>query len=130
MNCRTMSESSASAVFAAMVWMAGLWFLLSLLLGWVPLVGPFIGPIAGGYLGGRRAGSAGRALLAAILPTAVLSLAVVGVGLYGSAITGMPWLLAIFSGVSALMGLMLVFANLAFFAAALVGGVSRQAEAA
>ena len=60
------------SIVSAMNWMAG----LSLLLFWLPGVGPFVA----GLVGGRKAGSVRRGILAALLP-AVLSglLAVVGV---------------------------------------------------
>lgn len=68
-------------VLPAAVWM----FVLSLLLGWLPLVGPAIA----GLVGGLQAGTVGNALLAAIIPAvlaaaaiwlfgAVLDLAIVG----------------------------------------------------
>ena len=57
-----------SSIIGAMTLMFGLSFVLTLTLGWVPVVGPFIGPVIGGYMGGRKAGSLGRAVLASIFP--------------------------------------------------------------
>lgn len=47
-------------VLPAAVWM----FLLSLLLGWIP----FLGPAVAGLVGGLQAGGVGSALLAAVIP--------------------------------------------------------------
>lgn len=52
------------------VWPAWLWmFVLSLLLGWLP----FIGPGIAGFVGGLQAGSVGSALLAAIIPSVIVA---------------------------------------------------------
>ena len=52
------------------VWPAWLiMFVLSLLLGWLPLVGPAIA----GFVGGMQAGSTGSAILAALVPAIVVS---------------------------------------------------------
>ncbi len=45
---------------AAILWM----FVLSILLFWLP----FVGPLIAGFVGGRKAGSLGNAILAALLP--------------------------------------------------------------
>ena len=52
------------------VWPAWLWmFLLSLLLGWLP----FIGPAIAGFVGGLQAGEVGSALVAAIIPSLIVA---------------------------------------------------------
>ena len=52
------------------VWPAWLiMFVLSLLLGWLP----FIGPAIAGWVGGMLAGSTGSALLAAMIPAVILT---------------------------------------------------------
>ena len=52
------------------VWPAWLWmFLLSLLLGWLP----FIGPALAGFVGGLQAGEVGSALVAAIIPSLIVA---------------------------------------------------------
>ena len=48
------------SVGSAILWI----FVLSILLFWLPLLGPFIA----GFVGGRKAGSVGNAILAVILP--------------------------------------------------------------
>jgi hypothetical protein len=52
------------------VWPAWLWmFILSLLLGWLP----FIGPAIAGFVGGLQAGDVGSALIAAIVPSLIVT---------------------------------------------------------
>jgi len=43
-------------------------FFVSLLLFWLPILGPFIG----GFAGGRKAGGVGRAFLAVVLPAIII----------------------------------------------------------
>lgn len=58
-------------------------FLLSILLFWLPVLGPLVA----GYVGGRKADSLGNAVLAAILP----ALAVGGIIFFSaSLLTAMP----------------------------------------
>ena len=52
------------------VWPAWLvMFVLALLLGWIP----FIGPAIAGYVGGLQAGEVGSALVAAIIPSLIVA---------------------------------------------------------
>ena len=69
------------SILAAMGWM----FLISILLFWLPVLGPLIA----GIVGGRKAGSVGNAVLAVILPALCLGAALL---LSGAAITGIPLL--------------------------------------
>lgn len=48
---------------------------LSILLFWLPIVGPFIA----GFVGGRRAVTVGRALIAAFAPAVLLAVVVVAI---------------------------------------------------
>jgi hypothetical protein len=66
-----MSGSERRSLVSAMNWMAG----LSLLLFWLPGVGPF----TAGLVGGNKAGSIKRAILAALLPAPLNGL-LAGVG--------------------------------------------------
>lgn len=67
------------SIASAIIWM----FVLSVLLFWLPIVGPLIA----GFVGGRKAGSVGNAILATLLPGLV-----VGVALFflGTLFTGLP----------------------------------------
>jgi hypothetical protein len=85
-------------------------FILSLLLGWLP----FIGPAIAGFVGGLQAGEVGSALVAAIIPSLIVAAlifllgtvlalpiigALVGVGLFMVLIVGtVPLLLGAWIG--------------------------------
>lgn len=62
-----MSRVSANrgSVGSATLWMVG----LSILLFWIPTVGPLIA----GFVGGRKAGGVGSAIVAAIIPAILVS---------------------------------------------------------
>lgn len=94
----------------AIIWMA----VISLLLFWLPLAGPLLA----GFVGGRTAGSAGRGLLAAILPAAVLSIMLLAIG---TALTGLPVIGAI---ASISLFLVIVVQGLPLLLGALIGGVT------
>jgi hypothetical protein len=51
------------SIASAIIWM----FVLSILLFWLPIIGPLIA----GFVGGRKAGTVGDAILAVILPGVV-----------------------------------------------------------
>lgn len=72
------AENKGSVVAGA-VWM----LVISLILFWLPVIGPLVG----GFVGGKRAGSVGGAILAVLLPAIV-----VGVFLFtfATALTGFP----------------------------------------
>jgi hypothetical protein len=117
-----------SSLLGAMCWMFGLTFLITALLGWVPVIGPFVGPILGGYVGGRRAGAPGRALLAAILPGLLLFAIIMLVAAWATGLSGVPIVGAAAAVLAPIALLIAVFHNAALFAAALVGGVLAQSE--
>ena len=59
------------------IWPAWLWMLLlSLLLGWLP----FIGPAIAGFVGGLQAGDVGSALIAAIIPSLIVAVFILLLG--------------------------------------------------
>jgi hypothetical protein len=62
-----------------MIWM----FLLSILLFWLPVIGPLIA----GFVGGRKAGSLGNAVLAVFLPGLIIGIATF---FLASVLTGLP----------------------------------------
>lgn len=79
---------------AAMGWMIG----LSAVLFWVPLLGGLIA----GFVGGRKAGSAGRALAAALLPGFILFVFTL---FFGGLLGGIPilgQLVALIAGIGGL----------------------------
>jgi hypothetical protein len=86
--------------------------LLSILLFWLPTFGPLIA----GYVGGRRAGSAGRALAAALLPMLALGL-LVSVLLAGAALPVAGVL------VGASLAILLALQEIGLIAGALIGGL-------
>ncbi len=92
----------------AMAWM----FVLSVLLFWLPLLGMFIA----GLVGGRKAGSVGIALLAVLVPAAVVAGLM---ALLATALTGMPLLGAI-AGFGT--GALIVANVVPMLAGAVVGG--------
>ena len=57
----------SGSVASATLWM----FVLSLLLFWLPIVGPLIA----GFVGGRKAGSLSNSIVAAFLPAIVFGVA-------------------------------------------------------
>jgi hypothetical protein len=65
-------------------------FVLSILLFWLPLLGPFIA----GFVGGRKAGTVGDAILAVILPAMIFGLILF---FLGTLLTGIP-LLGVIAG--------------------------------
>ena len=67
------------SISSAVLWMT----VLSLLLFWLPVVGPFIA----GFIGGRKAGTAGNAIIAVFVP-AILAAVLMFLGI--SVLSGMP----------------------------------------
>jgi hypothetical protein len=65
----------------AIVWM----FVLSILLFWLAVIGPFIA----GFVGGRKAGSLSNAILAVLLPALVFAACLF---FFASVLTGLPLL--------------------------------------
>lgn len=117
-----------SSVPGAMLWMFGLSFLLTLFLGWIPVVGLAIGPCIGGYVGGRRAGTPGRAFMASLLPAVLLSALILLMGVIASGLTQVPVIGAVAAVLAGLMGIGLVIQNAALMVAAIIGGWVRQSE--
>lgn len=73
-----MADNEGS-ILMGMIWMA----VISLVLFWLPLLGPLLA----GIVGGRTAGGVGPGLLAAVLPALALSGLLF---LMGTALTGLP----------------------------------------
>lgn len=97
------------SVGSAMTWM----FVLSILLFWMPIMGPLIA----GFVGGRRAGTLGNAIVAVFLPGVVI-----GVIMFflASVLTGFP-LIGALAGAG---GILFAFAHVGpMLVAAIVGAV-------
>ncbi|HLJ61269.1 MAG TPA: hypothetical protein VKZ50_16205 [bacterium] len=77
----TASPAQHGSIAAAIGWM----LLISILLFWLPVVGPLIA----GIVGGRKAGGVGAAILAVILPALCLGAALL---VFGTTLTGIPLL--------------------------------------
>ncbi len=97
------------SVIMGMIWMA----VISLLLFWLPAVGPLIA----GIVGGKIAGGVGGGFMAALLPAILLSVALF---FAGTMLTGVPVIGAVFA-----MGFMiLVVINIIpLLIGALIGGL-------
>ena len=74
-----MSDGQRGSVFLAAVWM----LVISLLLFWLP----FLGPLIAGVIGGRKAGGVGPAILAALVPAILAAVALFALA---TALTGVP----------------------------------------
>lgn len=73
------TTTSRGSIGAAIGWM----FLLSVLLVWLPVVGPAIA----GFVGGKKAGGVGRAIAAVFLPGIVFGVALF---VFATALSAMP----------------------------------------
>lgn len=69
MSTATVNRGS---VGSATLWMIG----LSILLFWIPTVGPLVA----GFVGGRKAGGVGPAILAAVIPAILVAVLLLGLG--------------------------------------------------
>ena len=99
-------------LIAAVLWM----FVLSILLFWLPLLGPLLA----GFVGGRKAGDVGTAVLAVCLPGAIIAAMIM---LFSTVLLGMP-LLGMFAGMGAFV---LALAHVGpMFVGALLGGATAK----
>ncbi len=103
-----MSENSSGSIIGGMLWM----FVISVLLFWLP----FIGPLIAGVVGGRKAGGIGAAIVAVFLPTLVLGGAVF---FAASMLTGVP----VIGALAAMGGMVLAAAGVGpLLLGAIIGG--------
>jgi hypothetical protein len=72
-------NKARGSISSGLVWM----IVLSILLFWLPLIGPFIA----GLVGGKKAGSVGNALTAVAIPAAILAATIF---LFSSFLLGLP----------------------------------------
>lgn len=110
--------SRRGSVMSAMGWMIG----LSAVLFWLPVIGSLIA----GYVGGRKAGSWGRAVMAAILPGFLF--VIIG-GLITGLIGWIPIIGGLWGAIAGLGGVVLGAAKiLPLMIGAVLGGLSAQNE--
>ena len=103
-----MSEKKGSVLWG-MLWMA----LLSLLLFWLPVLGPFIA----GLVGGKKSGGVAGALAAVFLPGILFGFLLF---VFGSVLTGLP----LFGVVAGMGGLVLSLVHVGpLLLGAIVGGL-------
>jgi hypothetical protein len=106
-----MSESSENegSVVSGILWM----FLISLLLIWLPVIGPLIA----GLVGGKKAGGVGKAMMAVFLPGILFA---AGLFFLASSLTGIP----IVGAIAGMGGLVLVLVQIGpLLVGAIIGGV-------
>lgn len=104
------TEPRASFIKATL-WMVG----LSILLFWLPI----LGPVVAGLVGGWFAGTIGRAVLASLMPAVLLALLIVGVG----TLFELPVVGALAGGA---IGLVILLGDVPLVLGAIVGAVVSQ----
>jgi hypothetical protein len=103
-----MSEAKGS-IIGGIIWM----FVISLLLFWLP----FIGPLVAGIVGGKKSGGIGNALLAVFLPAIVFGILLFFVA---TSLTGLP----IIGAIAGAGGLILALAHIGpLLIGAIIGGI-------
>jgi hypothetical protein len=103
------SEPKRGSVASGLFWMT----LLSLLLFWLPVIGPFIA----GLVGGKKAGGIGQALTAVFLPSLLFGATLFVVS---SAATGLP----VVGAIAAIGGIALALAHVGpLLLGAIIGGL-------
>ena len=103
-----MSESEGS-ITSGMLWM----LFISILLFWLPVIGPLVA----GIVGGKKAGGIGAAIMAVFLPAIIVG---VGAFVLASIASGLP----VFGMVAALGGVTLALINVSpLLVGAIIGGI-------
>jgi hypothetical protein len=103
-----MSEAKGS-IIGGIIWM----FVISLLLFWLP----FIGPLVAGIVGGKKSGGIGNALLAVFLPAIVFGILLFFVA---TSLTGLP----VIGAIAGAGGLILALAHIGpLLIGAIIGGI-------
>jgi hypothetical protein len=97
------------SIIAGLFWM----LIISILLFWIPTIGPLIA----GIVGGKKSGGVGNAIIAALLPAILMGGLLF---LFGSALTGAP-IIGIVAGMGAFV---LVVSNVGpLLIGAIIGGL-------
>lgn len=103
-----MADDNGSILMGA-IWMA----VISILLFWLP----FVGPLIAGVVGGKRAGGVGAGLVAAFLPSVLLGAALF---FLGTSLTGLP----VIGAIAAMGGFVLALSGIGpLLLGAIIGGV-------
>ena len=103
-----MASEKEGSIVGAILWM----FVISILLFWLP----FIGPLIAGIVGGNKAGGVGSAIIAVFLPGIVIGIVLFALA---SSLTGVPLL----GAVAGAGGLVLSFAQIGpLLIGAVIGG--------
>lgn len=92
-----MADTSDGKIFLGMLWM----IVISLLLIWLPALGPLIA----GIVGGKVAGGVGNGFVAALLPGVLLA---AGLFLFGTFFTGLPMMGALIASSGMLLYLLYI----------------------
>ncbi len=104
-----MADNSKGSIVGAIFWM----FVISILLFWLPVVGPLVA----GFVGGMKAGSLGGAILATILPSMVLGIVLF---FFAATLSGLP----LVGFIAAAGGLVLALSQVGLLlVGAIVGGL-------
>ena len=104
-----MAGEKRGSIFGGIIWM----FVISLLLFWLPVVGPLIA----GFVGGKKAGGVGSAIICVFLPGIVFGITLF---LLAGSLSGLP----IIGAVAGLGGLALSLAHIGpLLIGAIIGSV-------
>jgi hypothetical protein len=104
-----MAQEKKGSILSGMIWM----FVISLLLFWLPVVGPLIA----GIVGGKKAGGVGSAIISVFLPGIIFGIALF---VLASSLTGLP----IIGAVAGFGGFVLSLAHIGpLLIGAIIGGV-------
>ena len=104
-----MPNGNKGSILAGMIWMA----VLSLLLFWLPVLGPVIA----GFVGGKKSGGVAGAIAAVFLPSIIFGVLMF---VFGSMLTGLP----IFGMVAGMGGFALSLVHVGpLLLGAIVGGL-------
>ena len=104
-----MQSERKGSVISGVFWM----FLISILLFWLP----FVGPLIAGIVGGKKAGNVENALMAVFLPAVVLGILLFA---FASTLTGAPMI----GFVAGTGGFILVISNVGpLLLGAIIGGI-------
>lgn len=107
----TRTVEPRASLIKATLWMVG----LSILLFWLPILGPLVAGVVGGWF----AGTVGRAVLASLMPAVLLVVLIVGIG----TLFEVPVVGALAGGA---IGLVILFGDLPLVLGAIIGAVVSQ----